>query len=472
MRPAKRQSGAIALILVIVVVALLALLISSAFLRGQAGLDQERQTKENFRRISDALVAFASLNRRLPCPAQGSDATGSVSAPVGSSAACTDDAGVVPWSTLSLRKEDALDGWGRKISYRVYSGTSGFTQANGVSMTDCNTNASVTSPPPLAADGKCWSDHTSSPAQFLAGKGLSVDDLGTPKSQLAFVLISHGESGQGAYGAEAAARNELPAGTNELVNTQSTPPYWILARTDASVALDNAAHFDDALFYMTVGELVPAAKLGARDWGAPPPPVSSSQSFTHAAVANATGASFNFNTNASTVNFGASTPSTSDDFVVTTLAGNRNVAAGSDGGGNEGLGSILNTNDSNPAATISTNSGEGLAFTFTTPARYLGITLVDFGYGPLFDLERAQVTFYSGGSPVGSALSKTACNVSTGIANFTLSPGVDFDKVTLQALTTNVWGSSSNFLVGAIATCPLSSPACNAPGAVPTNNCP
>jgi hypothetical protein len=468
-RPSTRiqrgMGGALFIILILLTAA--AIVLGRGFVKSEASLDQRAATQQSLGRIADAMLAYVSQNKRLPCPAAGTATTGDAD-PAVAAATCNSPAGIVPWLTLGLRQADAMDGWGRLISYRAFDGATGFTRTDGIKMTDCNTSATATG----TAVATCDPNHYTHPLDFLAGKGLSVNDLGALKSGIAYVLISHGETGKGAYGAETAMRNDLPvAGSKELLNTQSAPPYWILARSDESIPVSDVNHFDDTVTYVAAADLAAAAKLGGRDWGAPS---SGSQAFTHAAVQAATGSPFNFNTNATSVTFTSGTAFTSDDFTVTTLAANRRVAAGTDGSGNEGLGSIRDINDTNGAATISTTAGEGLRFSLVTRARTLGITLVAFGFlsPPPQDPQRAVLKFYSSGIQVGSTLTKSAC-LSSGVANFTVSPGVDFDEFTIEATTTVPSGFGSSFLVGGIGACAAAAASCAAPNAiVPANDCP
>jgi hypothetical protein len=64
-----------------------------------------------------ALVEFAMVHKRLPCPADGAAATGVEAEAPG---ACADQTGgVVPWRTLALPPALARDRWGGLIGYRV-----------------------------------------------------------------------------------------------------------------------------------------------------------------------------------------------------------------------------------------------------------------------------------------------------------------------------------------------------------------
>ena len=165
---AARQRGVSgAAILVAVVLVAFAFLIVRGLSGTGATAEGENATRKKLQRVSEAIVRYAAENRRLPCGALGTDASGD-SAPPNAAATCTDNAGVVPWKTLGLTQEDALDGWANKISYRVYSGATGYTQASGMTATDCNVDL-ASSMGGLAAGGLCSTGHVNTPAQFTAG---------------------------------------------------------------------------------------------------------------------------------------------------------------------------------------------------------------------------------------------------------------------------------------------------------------
>ena len=81
---------------------------------------REEQTRHDMEEIREALITFAVVNKRLPCPA--APATADTVAGAGlertpTAAGCTGGAsGVLPWATLGLPQTDA---WGRRYSYRV-----------------------------------------------------------------------------------------------------------------------------------------------------------------------------------------------------------------------------------------------------------------------------------------------------------------------------------------------------------------
>src|SRR5262249_30994955 len=146
---------------------------------------------------------------------------------------CDTPAGTIPWRTIGLSRERALDAWGRKISYRVYRGTAtgvgSLVQARGASMADCDTiEATPTDVDP--GTGLCKpvdpadtnpASRSTSPAQFLAGKGLKLQyfgrDLSPENDHVAYVLISHGATGQGGY-TSAGIQLDNPTSTEEQGN--------------------------------------------------------------------------------------------------------------------------------------------------------------------------------------------------------------------------------------------------------------
>ena len=183
------------------------------------------KTQARMERIRAALHAYAATQGRLPCPVAGAtsdeSATGAgLAAPPGPSVTtCAARDGTVPWVSLGLRSEEAQDAWGRKISYRVFDD---LVRDDGVKNT-ASTN------------------------------GLSVKD--EAPNRFAWVLISHGVSGLGAWLPNGQPILPTPA-SQELANTQPTGPF--VRREESVVDLDPATspnHFDDVLMYESVEDL-------------------------------------------------------------------------------------------------------------------------------------------------------------------------------------------------------------------------
>lgn len=281
-----QQGLAAAAVVIVLILVAVAISLGRDYFRGEAMLDQQDVTDASLRKISDALVAYATLNGRLPCPARGTKPTppavDGAAVPDTATATCTYPDGVVPWVTLGLRRSDAMDAWGGRISYRVYAPTAssdGFTRANGVSARNCSTEVAVGGPTQVVVDCDGSAAHQDHPVHFRRAtadptrdRGLFVSERGATVGGLAFVLVSHGRSGRGAFGMESGVRAVLPTAADELRNTQgpSSPawssPFVINARSDASIAPDAAGHFDDVVSYMGATDLIARARLGARAW--------------------------------------------------------------------------------------------------------------------------------------------------------------------------------------------------------------
>ncbi|WP_171091287.1 hypothetical protein [Usitatibacter rugosus] len=423
-------------------------LLGVAFLivRGISGTEStagsEVDTRKKLQKVSEALVRFAVENRRLPCSAQGTVDTGDA-APTGAAAACTDSAGVVPWRTLGLAQEDALDGWGRKISYRVYSGITGYTQVNGFTATDCNADIAV-SMGALAAGGLCNTGHTNTAGDFTAGKGFPVNDQGTVRTGVAFALISHGATGFGAYLPQGGRMTVPTGGGQESSNATGTAPYFVASHSAAGVPPADSTHFDDVVVYKLQNDLVNDTRLIARKWGASPGTLAS-QSFTRAVLDALPGLPGSNNLGTNAIDFGA--------FTITAGISGRNLSSGVLATG-EGIGTILTGGTTSSATTLSSSANESLRITFDPPGqpRSLGIMITDLSRLSASNSERVRFTFYSGGSLFATII-KDQCISGHVQANYALDPGATFDRVDVAPISTTTGGGASTILLGALQAC-------------------
>jgi len=219
-----------------------------------------------------ALIGHAMAHRRLPCPARGdavaTDADFGRAAPETASTGCTAPTGVLPWRTLGLDETLSLDGWGRRISYRVFAGSRGLTQNRGIDMSDCDLNEPA--PAPVDTAGLCPPARTTTAEAFLADKGFAVTGAAVAKafqpasgSGAAFVLVSHGPTGHGAFLADG-TQEPAPTSQAERANTGTSGPFRVEPYKSGDPADPN--HFDDELLASTIAEIASAAGLPARDW--------------------------------------------------------------------------------------------------------------------------------------------------------------------------------------------------------------
>ncbi len=232
--PRHPQKGFVLLAMVSAVLIAVAVTLSIRLLdAATAKSGQAADLNGRMQRIKDALVQFAMLNGRLPCPANGALVNDpGTAAPSGAVNACTPNqtAGVVPWAELGIPRVMSLDPWGRKITYRVFDGVNSLTRANGVG---------------------CVAPCT---ATLLTVRRTGLPDA----TDVAFVLVSHGASGLGAWLPQG-GRMSLPVSNVEQANYSAAGPFNDLTRTDPSVPPTAATHFDDTVHYMTLDALATAA---------------------------------------------------------------------------------------------------------------------------------------------------------------------------------------------------------------------
>ena len=243
--------------------------------------------------IDKALANFVAQNKRLPCPADGTLASGLLNAgvespfpPTGSCIPVNQTNGVVPWVTLGISENDAADPWNGRITYRVQPAlASSLAKLMDMSWCDPAGTATGLSGLALACTPGCTGAACMNPLNFLYSKGLQVQDgaggwlnrpappwLGAPalpppnSTGAAYVLISHGPTGAGAYN-KAGVRQpgSIVVGINEMANRNGQPLTGATIFIDtAQNATANVTHFDDYLSHPTIATVLGNASLGAR----------------------------------------------------------------------------------------------------------------------------------------------------------------------------------------------------------------
>lgn len=229
----KHEKGAVGLAMAATFLAVSAATIAVQLARqNQRPLESQRTTEARLKRIEAALKAYwVANNCAAPEAANGSLADDAAGAGVANAATPAANR-VVPWRTLGLQADDALDAWGRRITY---------FQAAAVSV---DTNG----------------------------------DGGADLTNARWVLVSHGPSGLGAWlpvlGQPAVRQAPFPpVSANELSNQQG--PQFVKAQANANAEMDPATHaafFDDVVSYTLVTDLASCVAP------APPPAPSPSPS--------------------------------------------------------------------------------------------------------------------------------------------------------------------------------------------------
>lgn len=426
--------------------------------------------------IQDALVAFASVNKRLPCPADGSLSSGNLGIEVrkaDGTCTSTDNAvtnqktGIVPWRTLGIKESEALSIDFTYFSYRVFSGTKGASIDNGIDMTLCDTDNGVTPDAALSfASGQCTDvAHNSTSAQFIANKGLTVK-TGSGDVMAAYVLIHHGANGDGAYLA-GGSRNSLPldSTTKEYANIQGTDGttatyYATSPDTAVSVADGNTNYFDDRVSFLTITDLAKKAGLAARNWP------ETGDILDAQTLADA---GFKLNTR-------------SQEFSSVTIG---NAVYTVSGGG-----TVITTNATDTGIGVGTLSGsrsisgsDSLSILYATPVQKFSIILSQLGMktsgGSAGEFESAKLELWNGGTLV-----DTVYTPSCGVSNDTATNIIAFDNITTTTPFTKVVlkpggadatyasATNTNFYLNGIAPCASSTSGCIPAGAMYTQLCP
>jgi prepilin-type N-terminal cleavage/methylation domain-containing protein len=290
-----RAKRGFTLIEMVVVIAVMGILFTILIGITRALVTQQRYatTRARMANVDTALAVFVSTNKRLPCPADGrnpsSAANAGIEAQSGTPRTCTNNQqyGVVPWTALGLTASDVEDGWGGRFTYRVgpelvVNSAMDFTACDpagsaalpGTTPPYCNTACSSTAlasctPPATALTGS-------------VGKGLVVENIAgtiltdpraSPSTGAAYMVISHGPEGGGAYDANGGLRSStVAAGTAEAMNyaniAWSNPPNpgtpTVFLVDDVVNATTTTSHFDDIVSRVGILALAMKAQTGPR----------------------------------------------------------------------------------------------------------------------------------------------------------------------------------------------------------------
>ncbi len=101
-----------------VVLVIISLLIGGLLIPLSEQLNQKRleATQQSLEQIKEALIGFAIIDGRLPCPASETPVPGKEG--VEDSSLCNTE-GDLPWATLALDTSHSSDAWGTTFRYRI-----------------------------------------------------------------------------------------------------------------------------------------------------------------------------------------------------------------------------------------------------------------------------------------------------------------------------------------------------------------
>ncbi len=190
-------------------------------------------TKETMDKIASAIESFRIINKRLPCPADITIPADSLIDGIvfddeniiidNGTRKCRNNVGSVPTRSLGLSASNMLDGWGRRIKYHVSDS--------------------------LCSNTEC----TEKTYQENIGNLTITNENGTITNSGAYVLVSHGLNGLGAFlPSGLQAQNQLlnwnDAGSNldEKENANNNTTYRAFKLTE---------DFDDLVFFRTKNQI-------------------------------------------------------------------------------------------------------------------------------------------------------------------------------------------------------------------------
>jgi prepilin-type N-terminal cleavage/methylation domain-containing protein len=275
-----RGFSLVELAVVLTIVALIGSVFTSMFFSFGDG-QRATNTRTKLAAIDAALISFVAINRRLPCPANGSLNTGTEVFGTQNDPCVIQSNGVVPWVTLGLSAADIEDAWGTRVTYRL---DPYLARTNAMDMSMCDpagTGAPITADSPArtkctVTGGNCTSatlNYCVKPSDFLSGKGLEIrdaiggklmDPAAAPSTGAAYALISHGENRSGGYNDSGALMTSVKGveGTNETINrADGASSYYVDA---PQVFSSDNTRFDDFVIRPSLISVVQRAHLGPR----------------------------------------------------------------------------------------------------------------------------------------------------------------------------------------------------------------
>jgi len=185
-----------AIVLLIVAVLLGGLLPT---LSGQIEQRRVSETGKQLDEIKDALIGYAIVNGRLPCPATSN--SNGIENPVTGGNCANFNSGFLPASTLGLAGTDssgfAIDAWGNRIRYAVTSWNNVFTTTNGMSTVGisnlaptllvCSTATGITAT--TCASGTSLTTNGVPAVIYSTGKnsGSGIDEAANTDGNITFV---------------------------------------------------------------------------------------------------------------------------------------------------------------------------------------------------------------------------------------------------------------------------------------------
>lgn len=173
-------------------------------------------TQKRQETIKEALIAYLRTHKRLPCPEtsalDGLQPTGTETrtTPNDPTTRCVSFWGTLPFETLGLSRDTALDGYGNYFTYYVS------TAANMNSEPDWT----------LTSRSGVPGFNVGNPGRFSITERIGATLVQTTNAAnlAAAVIVSHGKNGSGAFTLKGTRIAQPPTGSDERTATPDTPP--------------------------------------------------------------------------------------------------------------------------------------------------------------------------------------------------------------------------------------------------------
>ncbi len=232
---------------VVVVIAGILMVSGVKILTAQMDSASYSVAREKQEMIKQALITYLGINRRLPCPdTRSGNGPGAllftVAAPpdgienlatAGNAATnCAASFGVIPYATLGLAREVAVDGWGNLFSYHLSTAPSNWGLT--ASFADINSGALIIN------------ERTAAGAVSLL------------TSTVVVVIVSHGKNGNGAWTVKG-TQGVLPAAAtnpDERENTNIVNNTTYFKREYSDNVSVSGGSFDDLVMFITAADLI------------------------------------------------------------------------------------------------------------------------------------------------------------------------------------------------------------------------
>jgi len=190
--------------------------------------------------IKIALINYLRTNNTIPCP----NVTPAPATPSGFAgpSPCPVGYGVIPWLTLNIPKDTAVDGWGNYFIYRV---------ANGVAPTARNWTVKTAA---LNAFDINELKTPSAGLTVMQGDGITPNQTATTSAVV--VLVSTGKNGLGGRGLQGLPNALVPALNVDEVKNATFNASTFVIRPYTEVNKPGYGVFDDVVTYMLPQDLL------------------------------------------------------------------------------------------------------------------------------------------------------------------------------------------------------------------------